>query len=85
MTLKQTLPNLKEEQAKFSFRVSIRNTEHFYKIVNWLNKNVGKGRDNWTMEGRVLRILKSGRPASPKIYIFTENYDPQTSLYLSLL
>ena len=77
--------NLKEQNATHIFRVNIRDTAHFYKIVNWLNTNVGKGKEKWTMEGRVLKSLKGGKPVSPKVYIFIPNFDEQASLYLSLL
>jgi hypothetical protein len=77
--------NLKEKNAIYSFRITIRDREHFYKLVNWLNTNVGKGQDKWTMEGRVLKSLKVGKSANPKIYIFKEDFDESSSLYLSLL
>jgi hypothetical protein len=77
--------NLKEQNAAHTFKVTIRDTEHFYKIVNWLNTNVGKGEQNWTMEGRVLKSLKIGKTVSPKIYIMKAEFDPTNSLYLSLL
>jgi hypothetical protein len=77
--------NLKEKNAVHDFRITIRDRDHFYKLVNWLNENVGKGEDNWTMEGRVLRALKQGKSVSPKIYIFREDFDTTSSLYLSLL
>jgi hypothetical protein len=87
---KQTTPkaqpvNLKEQNAAHTFRVTIRDRAHFYKLVKWLNDNVGKGATNWTMEGRVLKTLKQGKTVSPKIYIFKEEFDPASSLYLSLL
>jgi hypothetical protein len=37
------------------------------------------------MEGRVLKTLKQGKTVSPKIYIFKQEFDPSSSLYLSLL
>lgn len=87
---KQTTPktppiNLKEQNAAHSFRINIRDREQFYRIINWLNTNVGKGESNWTMEGKVLRILNQGKAANPKIYIFKEEFDSESSLYLSLL
>lgn len=84
-TPKVTLPNRKEETAFHSFRVTIRDREHFYKLVNWLNQNVGKGMEFWTMEGAVLRKIKDGKTATPKIYIFKEDFDVSSTLYLSLL
>ena len=77
--------NLKEQNAAHTFRVTIRDRDHFYKLVNWLNTNVGKGKDKWTMEGRALKTIKAGKTVSPKIYIFREDFDPASSLYLSLL
>ena len=77
--------NLKEQNAAHSFRVTIRDRDHFYRLVGWLNTNVGKGQDKWTMEGRVLKTLKMGKTVSPKIYIFRQDFDLAASLYLSLL
>lgn len=87
---KQTTPktapvNLKEQNAAHTFRVTIRDREHFYKIVNWLNSNVGKGEDQWTMEGRVLKVLKQGKPVNKAVYVFKQDFDPTSALYLSLL
>ena len=81
----KTLPvNLKEQNAAHTFRVVIRDRKHFYKLVNWLNENVGKGTDKWTMEGRVLKRLKGGT-VNPNIYIFRQDFDPASALYLSLI
>lgn len=84
--IKQDSPvNLKEQNSAYTFRLTIRDTEHFYKLVNWLNENVGKGEDKWTMEGRVLRTLKLGKTVSPNIYIYKEDFDSGTTLFLSFL
>ena len=83
-----TSVNLKEQNAKHTFTINFRDTEHFYKVVNWLNANVGKGKDMWTIEGRVKRLLtgnRAGVTVSKKVYIFTNDFDPQSSLYLNLL
>ena len=85
LTTPAEIQHLKETNASHTFRVTIRDRQHFYKIVNWLNENVGRGKDNWTMEGRVLRTLKGGKSASPKVYIFREDFDTSSSLYLTLL
>lgn len=84
-TPKEAPVNLKEKNATHTFRVKVRDTEHFYKLVNWLNENVGKGEGNWTMEGRVLKHLKQGKTVDPKIYIFRQDFDEAATLYLSLL
>jgi hypothetical protein len=77
--------NLKEQNAVHSFRIVIRDSEHFYRLVKWLNENVGKGQDKWTMEGRVLKTLKQGKTIQPKVYIFNPAFDPSSALYLSLI
>jgi len=84
-TPKEQPVNLKEKNATHTFRVTIRDRDHFYKLVKWLNDNVGKGEDKWTMEGRVLKSLKAGKVVNPKVYIYTDTFDPASSLYLSLL
>jgi len=84
-TPKDTPVNLKEQDAAHTFKVTIRDREHFYKIINWLNTNVGKGKDRWTSEGRILKHLKSGKPITRSIYIFRQDFDPQSALYLNLL
>lgn len=78
-------PNLKEQNSIHSFRVKVRDREHFYKIVNWLNLNVGKGTEYWTMEGHVLRAIRDGVTVAPLIYIFKEDFDVSSSVYLSLI
>jgi hypothetical protein len=84
-TTKEAPVNLKEKNAVHTFRVTVRDAAHFYKLINWLNVNVGKGEDKWTMEGRVLKTLKQGKVATPKIYIFKQDFDSSASVYLSLL
>lgn len=77
--------NLKEKNADHIFRVTIRDEQHFYRLIKWLNENVGKGSDKWTMEGRVLKSLRQNKTVSPKIYIFKEEFDESNASYLSLL
>ena len=77
--------NLKEQNAVHTFRVIIRDKEHFYKLVKWLNENVGKGEDKWTMEGRVLKRLKQGATVNPNVYIFKQDFNPASALFLSLI
>ena len=77
--------NLKEQKALHSFRITIRDRVHFYKLVKWLNENVGKGTDNWTMEGRILKTLKAGKTVSPMVYIYKHDFDQSAALYLNLL
>lgn len=77
--------NLKEKNAAHTFKVTVRDRDHFYKLVNWLNANVGKTTDNWTMEGRVLKQLNIGKTVNTKVYIMRVDFDPSTALYLSLL
>ena len=41
----------RSESAVYSFRISFRDKEHFYKIIHWLNQNLGKGRQYWELSG----------------------------------
>ena len=84
-TSKDIPTNLKEQNAAHIFRIVIRDREHFYRLVKWLNDNVGKGEDKWTMEGRVLKTIKQGKTVNPKIYIFKPDFDTSSALYLSLI
>lgn len=77
--------NLKAAKATHSFRVSIRDKEHFYRLVSWLNENVGKGSEFWTMEGRVLRNIKMGKKVDPLIYIFSDKFEESAILFLSII
>ena len=79
------LVNLKEQNAQHIFRLIIRDEPHFYRVVKWLNENVGKGSDKWTMEGRVLKTLKQGKSVDRKVYIYLAEFDISSSLYLSLI
>lgn len=85
ITPKEAPVNLKEKNAAHSFRILIRDREQFYKIVNWLNTNVGKGESAWTMEGKVLKNLKQGKTINPKVYVFKDDFDPVSASFLSLL
>lgn len=77
--------NLKEKNSCYTFRLTIRDVQHFYTIVKWLNSNVGKSSSSWTFEGRVLRTLKKGQIATPLVYIFNDNFDKDSILFLNLL
>lgn len=77
--------NLKQKNASHSFRIIVRDRVHFYKVVKWLNENVGKGQDHWTMGGRVLRQLAKGISVDTMIYIFHEDFEKESALYLSLI
>jgi hypothetical protein len=79
------LINLKRQNALQTFRIKIRDRTHFYKIVNWLNDNIGKGPNLWTMEGHPLKRIKEGVPVNPEIYLFKETVDSESILFLSLI
>ncbi len=88
VTAKTTEPapvNLKAQNAEHSFRIDLRDKEHFYRVVNWLNGNVGKGSDKWTMEGRPLKSIKQGKSVNTQVYIFVADFDESSVLYLSLV
>lgn len=77
--------NLKELNAVHKGQLIIRDREHFYKIVKWLNDNVGKGEDKWTMGGRVLKSLKAGNTVNTFVYIFVADEHPSPLVYLACL
>ena len=53
--------------------LTIHNREQFYKIVNWCNKNIGKGSQYWTARGRVLKFIdptkKAYNPPVTRIWV----------------
>ena len=82
-----TVPvNKKEEDARYSFSLKVRDTEHFYKVVKWLNTNVGRGSDKWTMKGKIRRQLQSGAgPVETVVYIFIDEFSEDNALFVNLL
>ena len=79
------IPNLKESKALHTFVITFRDRDHMYRVVKWLNDNVGKGSDKWTSEGRILKSIKAGKPVARKIYIYVEDFDEASALYLNLI
>lgn len=77
--------NLKEQNARHTFTITFRDTGHFYRVVNWMNSQVGKGGDKWTVQGRVLKTLKQQKTVTSKVYVFVENFDESAASFLSLV
>lgn len=71
--------------TELKFAINFRDKEHFNTIVKWLNTNVGHGKDNWTMDGRILRHLKQGKPIVRNVIIRNPDVAEECSLYLTLL
>lgn len=72
------MSNVKQE-----IRLYIRDIDHFYQIVRWMNKNVGrttKTTKYWSMRGRVLRRV----PTNADIIIYDNNF-PEMEMLLRLL
>jgi len=68
-----------------TFNITIRDADHFYKIVRWLNEHVGRGTANWTIEGRVLRNI-SNAPLTRKVIIkHSTDFHKQAAVFLALL
>lgn len=89
---KQTAPtpkvqptNLKEQNARHTFMLTFRDQPHFYRVVNWMNAQVGKGSDKWTTQGRILKTLKQQKAVTAKVYVFIDGFDPASALFLSLI
>lgn len=67
-----------------SFSIVIRNREHFYVVVKWLDENIGRGK--WKINGKVLKFLKQGKSISRTVKFTSDEYDAdQTRLALSLM
>ena len=76
--------NMKEKNARAKIPLSFRSKDHFYKIVNYLNTELGKGEQFWTMAGRPLRRIKATGHAESVVYIYVD-HPPEFGVYLSLL
>ncbi len=72
---------------KLSFKITIRDIAHFYKIILWLNRDVGEGKKNWTMGSRVLKYLRNNETVTTNIYIFNTSceFDDDSITYLTLI
>lgn len=70
--------------------VTFRDRKHFYSVVNWLNEHVGRGKENWTIHGRPLKVIKAnerGDKKPAKFNIAVKNVDAITdedALYLNM-
>jgi hypothetical protein len=76
---------IKENTDLLKVNISFRDTAHFYKVVKWLNTNVGHGKEHWTIDGRVLRLLKRSGNVNRAVIIRSTAFNPDDALYLSLL
>ena len=74
-----------EKELACSFSVTFRDKAHFDRVVKWLNNNVGPGKDNWTLEGKVLTHLRKRKQISRKVKIFNKEFDETSAVYLSLI
>lgn len=77
--------NLKEQNALIKCNIIIRDVEHFYQIVKWLNKKCGSGRANWSMGGRILRHVRRGKSTETVIYIFNPHVREEDMLAFKLM
>lgn len=72
--------------AVMSYGLQFTSLESFYELVRWLNENVGYGRDNWTMDGKVVKHLRKGRPVRVTLYIINPVCDnPEFKVNLDLI
>jgi hypothetical protein len=75
----------KKDNHLYTFSITFRDTEHFYRVVAWLNHNIGHGKQNWTMDGRVLRKIKRRGECTTVVVIKSKNFNDSDALYLSLI
>lgn len=71
--------------ASHSSDITISGLSQFYRIVNWLNKNVGQGSKYWTMNGRPMRQIKRNGVVTVTIYVFDQSFDPSNFILLNLI
>lgn len=62
----------KAARAKHVLECKFDNTEKFSEAIAWLNKNVGRGKENWCMSGKPGRFVRNGRVAHAVLYVFNE-------------
>lgn len=67
------------------FKIEFRDRIHFYKVIKWLNMNVGHGAKCWTMHGRVLKYLREGDSRLVTVIVFEEGFAEENALFLSLI
>lgn len=87
LLLGTTMKNVTVEKDSDLMKINIafRDRDHFYKVVKWLNTNVGHGKDNWTIDGRILRLLKRSQVVNRAVIIRSPSFQKDDALYLSLL
>lgn len=66
-------------------KVHVRDLDHFYRIVRWLNSNIGRGQSNWTMRGRARRSILRGDRNLTILINSDINIEESCGLYLSLI
>lgn len=51
------------EEVQSSITLEIYNEEQFYRCVNWCNNRIGKGKQYWTVKGKVLKFIAPWKKA----------------------
>lgn len=74
-----------DKEIACSFSVTFRDKLHFAKVVKWLNNNVGHGKTNWTITGKVLSKMRNGQQVTRTVVVFNKEFDESSALYLSLI
>lgn len=81
-------PTPPAKPPKTQFQVTFRDKEHFYRCVNWLNKNVGQGIRHWKITRKVVAKLKYG-PVVRTVLVYDDDFSKEeaesTALFLTLL
>lgn len=75
----------KQPKNAVAFNITFRDKDHFYRVVSWLNANVGHGKKYWTVLGRVLRNLHRGKMHTATVQVFDPEFDESNASFLSLL
>jgi len=66
--------------ARNTVSVTFRDRSQFYRIIKWLNSNIGHGKDNWSMTSGILKKITRGTTVNATISIYNERYDSEAFL-----
>lgn len=69
----------------FEMNLTIRDIAHLNTVCKYINEEVGQGKTNWCMAGKVVKPLKrSGKPCPVRVLFFTE-IKPEALSLIALL
>lgn len=65
-------------KALLEFQFTVRDKEHFYQVIRWLNANIGHGNRNWSMTNKTLKgLIEEKKPKTAGIKIHVAGFSEQ--------